>query len=189
MSTLLDCPWKLIKLINSGSWEKKAMQWGNEEKTKAPLIRLQGEQETKFVSGAFLALSTPCAGCSGFQRPPTPKRSKVNSQHITSAPSPKCSGSQIPSLSLSPNQTLTVSMLSVSARYQKKMTYFPLKCVCLVTYTSWCFFKRCTLTLMKLVMEFWSWTGKFTNTAHQRWTFFRIPQPRCFVATTSFSWH
>ena len=113
--------------------------------TKMPLTGLQGEQERRFALGACPALSTPCACCSGFQRPPTPKPPKVK---------PPALHRQMKlqnSLSIfNPISQFYTSMLPVSQRDD-----LPASELCMPgDLHLLLFFKRCTLILMKLIMEF-----------------------------------
>lgn len=101
--------------------------------TKMPLTGLQGERrETKFAFGASLALSTPCAVALVFnvllpQKPPKANPPALHRQMFWLQNSFSI---------FNPISQFYISMLSVSARYHKKMTYLPLNCACLVTYTS-----------------------------------------------------
>ena len=103
--------------------------------TKMPLAGPQGEQERNKVCTWSLSSSFyPVCLLLWLSASSYPKSLQRQSPQHSIA---KCSGSKIPSLSIfNPISQFYISMLSVSARYHKKMTYLPLNCACLVTYTS-----------------------------------------------------
>ena len=115
-----------------GALGEKAMWWGSEEETKAPLVGFPagtGKKECLEIAWLFVPLGL--GGGSGIQSPPTPPTQRQTPGiPYWLAPSPKCLGSKIPSLFLSRIKILTLSVHMVSDTYRKNLPVLRHTTVC-----------------------------------------------------------